>query len=109
MNTEEKSSKLAELFGNFHNLTIGSGQCYSDTPFCGSLIIDPYKTHNVGRAQFAAILLKFPEVMDQFTACDAAARPWAKYHNAANGFCAHRKPAQSDILDEILRMSGDLK
>ena len=101
MNEPEKSLELAKLMlwqkASWNN----SGVVDSDAEtepylFCsqelGPLMLNPY--HPVdGLAQFAAILLKFPEVLYE---PDSYGVLWG----------AHVEPTQANILDEILRMNG---
>ena len=61
----------------------------------------PYASDEEGLAQFAAILLKFPEVMllfDQDSRLDVK-KQFSIYYRDGN-------PEQSEILNEILRMKG---
>jgi len=102
MNEQEKSLKLAELMGweldynklwdEWHVLNLfPRGHI--------ATILQPYANSEQGHAQFATILLKFPEVFSTFD-CRITSNP--KNVMWLNG----EKPTQSNILDEILRMNG---
>jgi len=103
MNTQEKSLKLAELMGwetGFDELMGwqwnkgGVGEC-----------LRPYETDILGLSQFAAILLKFREVMLHFKwryrpiVLDAESKVRAKK-------IWNMQPTQTNILNEILRMNN---
>jgi len=64
---------------------------------------DPYGKD--GLAQFAVILLKFPEVMMMF-AFDKNDNRWLDSEDSEDGDLFHGEPTQETILDEILRMNG---
>jgi len=97
MNEKEKSLKLAELMG--WKLHLGTDYEYwsgmdKDLGGIGNYhcqSLDPYTS----LAQFAAILLKFPEVMDRST-----------HPEIMGGTGLPFEPTQANILDEILRMKG---
>jgi len=96
MNTQEKSLKLAELMGwkpKWNNMACEGVPKIFDYGF-----LEPYASGNNGRAQFAAILLKFPEVMGRHDLY-----MWNHPNGAAIGAT---EPTQANILDEILRMNG---
>jgi hypothetical protein len=94
MKTEaEKSMMLAELM----EWEVDSFRGGAYTTFWGYTTHGPYMTTKTGLAMFAAILLKFPEVMlnmhDLECTCMAPT-------------CFVFEPTQANILDEILRMNG---
>jgi len=103
MNTKEKSLKLAELMGwetfsgtentpnavNIQYIRLKYGQSN-----IGGQLLNPYCTDSVmghSLSQFAAILLKFPEVLG---------------HSLVYGCRFDGETMQANILDEILRMNG---
>ena len=96
MNEYEKSLKLAKLMGLSYNIIDCKDGYMTIEPTCdhirresGDVVqYTPYESDEEGLAQFAAILLKFPEVMEFST-------EWT-----------YNKPTQANILDEILRMNG---
>ena len=95
MNEQEKSLKLAELMEWETRLTCivknapSSVKVYADKESgIGFAELQPYSKEEIGLSQFAAILLKFPEVMEFST-------EWT-----------YNKPTQANILNEILRMNG---
>ena len=104
MNTQDKSLKMAELMGV--TICVGHTSAIND---CNGLSIGkewhPYDDWVEGRSQFAAILLKFPEVMLRFKwryrpiVLDAESKARAKK-------IWNIQPTQANILDEILRMNG---
>jgi len=88
MNTEEKSLKLAELMGlrvwdSMHGHHVYEGDIARDN----DMLLRPYSDSTEGLAQFASILLKFPEVGAHFFG------RWDKF-------------TQECVLDHILRMNG---
>jgi len=93
MTEQEKSLKLAELMG-WEVGPDGKGNVVfyevEDFGGCGSRL-QPYAHYEDGLAQFAAILLKFPDVMQGID------YEWHAYPAEAR---------QRVILDEILRMNG---
>ena len=113
MNTQDKSLKLAELMKweveDFPSLIgRGSSPLIASHEFKGEWVrIYPDDSDNhddkiLSLAQFAAILLKFPEVMARIVNYEESLWEW--YPSAdANG---HLEPTQANILDEILRMNG---
>jgi hypothetical protein len=111
MTEQEKSLKLAELMGwrlrqrdcSDHYSTRGIASNYKYTVlFPGVRMcpdLQPYEGNQHGLAQFAAILLKFPEAMTSYgMKCDGSV-----YLCDSPDDCP---PTQSNILDEILRMNG---
>jgi len=93
MNEKEKSIALAKLIGwkgyfaDFAHYDF-VWDCNPDFD-CTQYKLEPYEKSEEGLAQFAAILLKFPEAF-----------------NKASGFWHKLEPTQEAILDEILRMNG---
>ena len=99
MNTQEKSLKLAELMGwkpKWNNMACEGVPKIFDYGF-----LEPYASGNNGRAQFAAILLKFPEVMARW--CYITKDDENKFDTTGAIIV---QPYQGAILDEILRMNG---
>ena len=98
MNTQEKSLKLAELmgwiigYGPTRITAIGAG-CHCQYRF------EPYENTHDGLAQFAAILLKYKEVMARFCGV-AEVNEGVRVAQIGGGV------TQTNILDEILRMNG---
>ena len=98
MNTKDKSIKLAELMeltdrthaNSIYHYVMWNGKKTAFTPYYGT---------DTGRAQFAAILLKFPEVMQYSNLVW-----WDSYNDCQNP--DYLPPTQANILDEILRMNG---
>lgn len=106
MNVQEKSLKLAELMGwTIQDCAFGKMiKVFNEQGGFHRIDLCPYddKEFGMGSAQFAAILLKFPEVMDQ-----------ANNYGFADGMLiccskheSYYEPTQANILDEILRMNG---
>jgi len=97
MNEQEKIIELAKLMGwdIKHGYIVGSLDMIPK-------MLDCYDKCNDGLAQFAAILLKFPEVMMMF-AFDKDDDRWL---DSKDGDLFHGEPTQETILDEILRMNG---
>ena len=113
MNTREKSLELAELMPELnvrphyknetrlytHELhNIAEDNEPEDMKMCPVQYFNPYSDDIFGRAQFASILLKFPEVMGRHDLY-----MWNHPNGAAIGAT---EPTQANILDEILRMNG---
>ena len=103
MNEHKKSLKLAELMEwevKYLNIYDESEAfVFTAIPERGSRAkyftgLNPYNATDVGLAQFAAILLKFPEVFPERLESYVGFEGWFK------------KPTQANILDEILAMSG---
>jgi len=93
MNEKEKSLKLAKLM-----------RWRVDKDGCTYLFdsglqpVNPYDTGAYGLSQFAAILLKFPEMM----------LVWQRYFDPDSQEPRYiLEPTQAIILDEILRMYGE--
>jgi len=63
--------------------------------------LNPYSSSPNGLAQFAAILLKFPEVMKKFTMQGDFGETSLTWYS-----CGENKPSQGKILDAILLMKG---
>jgi len=94
MNEREKSLKLAELMG-WVVFTYSPPFIRFQTSIGKKLmILDPYGDTPDGLAQFAAIPLKFPEVMKRLKQDIFTGQSW------------DIEPTQANILDEILRMNG---
>jgi hypothetical protein len=97
MELKEKEKALAELMEWELELIIHHNQyikreflCISNGG-CGGFKLQPYSNTNTGLAQFAAIFLKYPDVMAHFMDCNL------DYHT---------KPTQEAILDEIIKQEG---
>jgi len=93
MNEQEKSLKLAELCPDIWAFWKPEKDW------------NPYSESINGLAQFAAILLKFPEVMCSLvpiTYFDADEDERKSLRKTMN----YNGPTQANILDEILRMNG---
>ena len=100
LSVQDKSLLLAELMGWAIGANINTSQRTVITGIARvGGILRPYDGDGHGLAQFAAILLKFPEVFYH----DKLER-WDYYHDCAN--VEHIEPTQANILDEILRMNG---
>jgi len=99
---KEKSRMLAELMGwNPYGI---HDNAYYMVSFMGNIVrAEPYLGTKKGLAQFAAILLKFPEVMMEWSYIHTDGIGWI---DGADKSCG--KPTQANILDEILRMEGKL-
>ena len=100
MNEQEKSVKLAELMGWDEFKHTGAYVVFSEYELSE---LKPYCTDVQGLAQFAAILLKFPEVI--FRQADITSIDTGK----DIGFDSrwhYYDFNQTEILDEILRMNG---
>ena len=100
MNTQEKSLELARLMGwELSNRLLKDRAAIMNWHIAryGGHILQPYKHNDDGLAQFAAILLKFPEVMNK---CDCDG--YWEFNPSTGGM----EPTQANILDEILRMNG---
>ena len=100
----EKSLALAKLMGwelrsNHERIEAGMVDFeITNDPNLTGTILCPYKSNPTGLSQFAAILLKYPEVMVSkgrlFKGDPTSYNTWEK------------EPTQQNILDEILRMNG---
>lgn len=107
MNEQEKSLALAKLMG------WRTQGCICWLPYevkaayrpygseSNTAEVQPYKDNEVGLAQFAAILLKFPEVMHELSGYDDHPE-----HGGVGENFFNEPPTQANILDEILRMNG---
>ena len=100
MSVSEKSLKLAELMG-WTTQDSSLGYHYITSKAFNACVLAPYTEgeENIGRCQFAAILLKFPEVMNNSNLVW-----WDSYNDCQNE--DYVEPTQANILDEILRMNG---
>ena len=106
MHKRDKSLKLAELMG-WTVQDSSLGYHYITSKAFNACVLAPYDENEeaIGRCQFAAILLKFPEVMLRFKwryrpiVLDAESKARAKK-------IWNIQPTQANILDEILRMNG---
>ena len=95
MNTEGKSMMLAKLMGwGIYGGRVTDEVGSDRIGFCEPC---PYSDTQQGLAQFAAIMLRFPEVLARFKLMDSG--EWM-------GGLIGGEPTQSNILDEILRMNG---
>jgi len=99
MNEQEKSVKLDKL------MSWKAGDYYSDS-IAEEDLINPYGESTEELAQFAKILLRFPEVFAEF---DSGKYGWER-RNMTGGWDVgdEHKPTQSNILDEILCLYGDV-
>lgn len=90
MNTKDKKLALAKLMGwiVFYHIPHGTVPHLENTGH----VLNPYDD----LAQFAAILLKFPEVMAKFNSTYV----WGAYYTEPT-------IRQAIILDEILRLNGE--
>jgi len=87
MNEQGKSLALAKLMG------------WTGGDNMGQAHLQPYDNSIIGLAQFAAILLKFPEVLSQYD-CKVL-------HNPRNTMWKDGvKPSQESMLDTILEING---
>jgi len=101
---KQKSLALAELMGlKYHApydkdeyITIKPTSSHIQREFGEDVKYKPYASDEEGLAQFAAILLKFPEVMPYFVNNDGTVSTKLEYG----------EPTQVNILDEILRMNN---
>jgi len=99
---KEKSLELAKLMGwkgyyaDFEHYDF-VWDCNPDFD-CTQYKLEPYEKSEEGLAQFAAILLKFPEVFEY-------AEGGGYLKPTEHGGC-DIAPTQENILDEILRMNG---
>jgi len=104
MDTQGKSSALAKVMG-WDLSTYGTKlpehmreERIQVAPF-DDMVLDPYSTEPNGLAQFAAISLKFPEVLNMYS-CKVTNNPRSPIWKDGN------KPTQENMLDEILKMNG---
>jgi hypothetical protein len=124
MNTQKKSLALAELMGweirpsHIHPDLADEIVDYGELFEIATLA--PYVVTPNGLAQFAAILLKFPEVMDNFFKVDGEKQHgivafngqfWVRCEGEIEENYEHftdesAHPTQANLLDEILRMNG---
>jgi len=119
VDTREKSLKLAELMGwkAYYATYETDSMVWDGSPEfdCTQYVLEPYEKSQEGLAQFAAIFLKHPDVMERFVCTDghtdASTVPderYARYGGDYQGYLTdERKPTQENILDEILRMNGE--
>jgi len=106
MKEQEKSIELAKLMG--WDMSDVLGKDYITTSmgqpeFLAQMCLRPYGSMPNDLAQFAAILLKFPEVMMMF-AFDKDDSRWLDNKDSEDGDLFYGEPTQEAILDEILRM-----
>jgi len=87
MNEKEKSLKFADIMGC--HITAESTQLYI-----------PYSNEALGLAQFAEILLKFPEVMTIRTPYKRVTDDYIEV-----SLWSIKEPTQENILDEVLRLN----
>jgi len=108
MNEQEKSLKLAELMGfaieyiGPPDMATGYSRHTMFHKVSGAMRSwEPYKESTFGLSQFAAILLRFPEVMTRQSFTN-------HFANAGLSYRSHfqLEPTQANILNEILRMNG---
>jgi len=99
MNEQEKSLELAEVMGWERSELGGVSFWEGENIDLYHTTLCPYSSCNAGKAQFAAILLRFPEVMERFTEAGSMLDDATMMRNGM-------KPTQANILDEILRMNG---
>ena len=104
MNEQEKSLRLAELRGVelvdsmcSSNGLLWAREANSADAWQGWW--EPYSDSDEGRAQFAAILLKFPEVMARFVEVDVSS-------DGSDFVRLRYKPTQACILDAVLVING---
>jgi len=117
MNEQEKSIELAKLMvwktwlsADFSSTKVADG--LGNVSYGGNRL-DPYGVGLVGKAQFAEILLKFPEVIERFVSSEGhthlnttTEERYRRYGGMFQGFITAEKPfTQCDVLDEILRMN----
>jgi len=115
MKEREKSLKLAKLMG-WRVDKDGCAYLFDS----GFQPVNPYDTGAFGLSQFAAILLRFPDVMQRFIVEEEFdglndVMQWLRVRQDVT--CRRGEyidvkrmlgaPTQADILDEILRMSGE--
>jgi len=108
MNEQEKSLKLAELMGwkvepdQYNKPLVFSG--IKSKVLYGTYYEElcMYSDEEEGLAQFAAILLKFPEVMLRIVHRTTVSS--IRRESLHEDFLVN--PTQANILDEILRMNG---
>ena len=100
---KQKSLALAELSG--WNPSSSSDGIFISCmpPWSGGETLCPYVKSQQGYAQFAAILLKFPEVVPRM-----CKNKWHKQgmQNVSRIELRDANPTKEIILDEILRMKG---
>ena len=105
MNEHKKSLKLAEMMGWGVIYTNGYPKVDPafNSDFAGYLYLQPYESDTDGLAQFAAILLKFREVIPRI-----CRNKWHKQgmQNVCRIELRDVEPTQANILDEILVMNG---
>ena len=108
MNQEDKSIELAKLMGWLHE------DEESTAPWIWLQWLEPYNNTRIGRSQFAAILLRFPEVIEKFVCTEGhkhlnctTKEQYDGYGGLFQGFIPVEKPfTQESVLDEILKMNG---
>jgi len=94
MNEQDKSIALAKLMG--WDVHIYDTQIHFKGVGIDG-VLQPYDEREYGRAQFATLLLTFPDVLLVFQlAKEGGVGEWEYL----------LKPTQENILDEILRMNG---
>ena len=103
MTEQEKSLELAKLMGWKITTLTGGADWHlvrEDVLQISDMypVLEPYAQCSEGLAQFAAILLKNPEVMMRFNGCICPERECEQ--------STESEPTQENILDEILRING---
>jgi hypothetical protein len=114
VDTREKSLKLAYLTG-WRVYWEDNGVCSNPVLKMGRKQISGTLAPYNNLAQFAAIFLKHPDVMERFVCTDGHTdastvtdERYARYGGVYQGYLTDkRKPTQENILDEILRMNGE--
>jgi len=110
MNEQYKSLALAKLMG--WSTSCGRVHCTFEGKDGFNGVLHPYAKTEDGLAQFAAILLKFPDVVSKFVCTEGhtyehatSAERYERYGGMFQGFITAEKPfTQKAVLDAILKI-----
>jgi len=108
MNIKDKGIALSKLMGWDVVTLTGDSDWYVVREAILKLdeypVLEPYSPRGEGLAQFAAILLQFPDVFAEF---DKNKYGWEQRDCEGNWNVGDEyKPTQENILDEILKLNG---
>jgi len=112
MNEHDKSLALAKLMG--WSTSCGRVHCTFEGKNGFNGVLHPYAKTADGLAQFAAILLKFHDVVSKFVCTEGhtyehatSAERYERYGGMFQGFITAEKLfTQEAVLDEVLQLKG---
>jgi len=98
---KQKSLALAELVWWNHSSSSDGRYISCMPPWSGEETLCPYVKSQQGYAQFAAILLKFPEVITMFVQVEGCG-----HEQCCGDVGLYTRPTQTNLLNAILHMKG---